>query len=123
MKSSNERAICVYPSILLSDEWRAKLKRRYEATLLEKDYKAWKNAEERYRENIAEIMLCGMPYLEIDDMNYDLEDIIRRAIFRNPDIDLHTSKLEQKQDKSNIKVPLDGLSEAELFEPMKHFND
>ena len=36
--SSNERAICIYPSLLLADEWKQKLYRRYAETDLTKDY-------------------------------------------------------------------------------------
>ena len=36
LKSSNERVICVYPSILLEEEWKAKLRRRYNETMGER---------------------------------------------------------------------------------------
>lgn len=93
LKSSNERVICVYPSILLSDEWKRKLHDRYEKTKLTKDYKAWMNAEERYHVNISDLMMCGIPHAEIDHMDYDLNEIITGVIKRNPKIDFHAWKL------------------------------
>ena len=93
MKSSNERVICVYPSILLSEEWKVKLQHRYNETRLEKDYKAWMNAEEMYHENISDLMMCGIPHAEIDHMDYDLNEIITGVIKRNPKIDFHAWKL------------------------------
>ena len=98
LKSSNERAICVYPSILLSEEWKIKLLHRYNETKLEKDHKAWMNAEERYHENISEMMMCGIPHVEIDYMDYDLHEIILGVIRRNPDIDFHAWKLFEAED-------------------------
>jgi ABC-type cobalamin/Fe3+-siderophores transport system ATPase subunit len=94
LKSSNERTICIYPSILISDEWKKKLHDRYEDTKLTKDYKAWMNAEEMYHINISDLMMCGIPHAEIDHMDYDLEKIIVGIIKRNKDIDLHTWKLK-----------------------------
>ena len=97
LKSSNERAICVYPSILRSEEWKIKLLHRYNETKLEKDYKAWMNAEERYHENISEMMMCGIPHAEIDNMDYDLNEIIIGIIKRNPEIDFHVWKLSEAE--------------------------
>lgn len=79
LKSSSETVICVYPSILLADQWIKKLEQRYNQSHLEKDYKAWKNAEDRYHENISELMMCGIPHIEIDSMDYDLKELIERA--------------------------------------------
>lgn len=101
LKSSNERVICIYPSILLSDEWKLKLHRRYEETKLTKDYKAWMNAEEMYHVNISELMMCGIPHAEIDHMDYDLESIIKGVIGRNPYIDLHAWKVSDMRGDTN----------------------
>ena len=79
LKNSQEIVICVYPSILLAEKWKQKLKERYAKTQLTKDYKAWKNAEDRYLENIAELMMCGIPYIEINSLNYDLKNLIESA--------------------------------------------
>ena len=76
---TSEILICIYPSILLADKWIEKLKQRYEQSHLEKDYKAWKNAEDRYHENISELMMCGIPHIEINSLNYDLKNLIESA--------------------------------------------
>ena len=101
LKSSNERAICVYPSILLSEKWKIKLLHRYNETGLEKDHKAWLNAEEMYHDNISDLMMCGIPHAEIDHMNYDLHEIILGVIKRNPEIDFHVWKLFKADDSKN----------------------
>lgn len=94
LKSSNERIVCIYPAIYLGEEWKKKLRDRYDKTGLDKDRKAWLNAEDRYHVNIAEMMMCGIPYAEIDSMNYDLEGIILGVVHRNSDIKLNTWKIE-----------------------------
>ena len=76
LKDSSEIVICVYPSILLVDQWIKKLEQRYNQSHLKKDYKAWKNAENRYHENISELMMCGIPHIEIDSLDYDLKNLI-----------------------------------------------
>lgn len=72
-------AVCV-PSFRLKDEWIKKLKKRYEESGLDKDYKAWKNAEDRYEENIHELISDANKYkwalYLINDINYDLHDVI-----------------------------------------------
>ena len=98
LKSSNERAICVYPSILLSEEWKKKLHDRYEETKLTKDFKAWMNAEDMYHEDISDLMMWGIPHAEIDNMDYNLHEIILGVIRRNPDIDFHAWKLLKEQE-------------------------
>ena len=66
------------PSKDLKDEWTAKLADRYQATNLDKDFKAWKNAVVRYDENIDELLnQYGFDYcVVIDSMNYDLESML-----------------------------------------------
>ncbi len=65
-----------YPLLGLKDEWIAKLEDRYQKSHLEKDYKAWRNAVERYDENIMEIANSGFMELPIMNMNYDLEQMV-----------------------------------------------
>lgn len=69
-----------YPSLSLKDEWIDKLKKRYEESGLEKDYKALKNAEACYEENIKDLMNdgCKDP-IEINSMNYDLGEMVFTA--------------------------------------------
>ncbi len=71
--------IC-YPEIDLEDKWIQKLKKRYEYSKLQKDYKAWKNAEDRYVDNIKELMECNAIKIPIKGMHYDLSDIIEKAV-------------------------------------------
>ena len=52
-----------------------KLKKRFEFTKLEKDYKALKNAKECYEENIEDL-LQENHIIQIQDINYDLNDLI-----------------------------------------------
>ena len=66
----------VCPSADLKDEWITKLEARYNATNLEKDYKAWKNAEQCYLDNIKELMFGGLFCYIIQNMQYDLKAIV-----------------------------------------------
>ena len=83
LKNSKEKVIVIFPSILKKDEWIKKLKNRYDRTGKEKDYKAWKNAEDRYIENIDELMRSGFWFIDIDDvLNYDLKKLIENGIMK-----------------------------------------
>lgn len=93
LKLSNERVICIYPSILLADEWKKKLHNRYRESGKTKDYKAWMNAENMYHENISDLMMCGIPHAEINHMDYNLLEIIKGVINRNSDIDFRAWKV------------------------------
>lgn len=64
-------AVC-YPSLELKDFWIEKLKDRYERTNLQKDYKAWMNAVDRYDDNIRELMASPFDKIELDNMFYSL---------------------------------------------------
>ena len=75
-KYSNEQLCVIFPSVELKDEWINKLKKRFESSKLEKDYKAWMNAEDRYVENIQELKNSGINYIELKDINYSLENIL-----------------------------------------------
>ena len=79
LKSKEDVVVCV-PSLILKDKWIEKLKSRYELTGLEKDYKAYINAADRFSENISEIMNSGFDLLLITDINYNLENIIEVVI-------------------------------------------
>ena len=70
----------MYPALHLKDEWIAKLKLRYENSKLDKDYKAYMNAVDRYGDNIKEIANSGLNCIEIDSMDYNLDELIERAI-------------------------------------------
>ena len=77
LKKSKRKVVAIYPALELKDQWIKKLRNRYNETGLEKDYKALANAEDRYEENIKEIIDDVEDSLVINDINYDLEDIIQ----------------------------------------------
>ena len=75
LKSEEYLVACV-PSLILKDEWINKLKERYKNSLLEKDYKAYMNAADRFTENVTEIMNSGFDVILITDADYNLQDLI-----------------------------------------------
>lgn len=75
-KYFDEPLICIIPSINLKDEWIKKLYKRYINHKSEKNYKAWMNAVDRYEDNINEIKNSGIEFIEIENINYDLENIL-----------------------------------------------
>ena len=77
---SDEKVICIYPSIDLKDEWIKKLKDRFDKDISDKNYKAWMNAVDRYIDNIIEIKNCGIPGIEITSMDYDLHGEIVKGV-------------------------------------------
>lgn len=82
LENSGETVVVVYPAIKLRDYWVDKLHRRYMDSGLEKDWKALKNAEERFDENIQELEKSVFAYkLVIENPYYDLEAMLVR--FRN----------------------------------------
>lgn len=76
LEKSNEFVCVVCPSINLKEQWIEKLRNRYQATKLEKDFKALANAEDRYEENINELIFGNLPCYEIEDISYNLSDIV-----------------------------------------------
>lgn len=77
LAKSQEQVYAIIPSITLKDEWIEKLRRRYDITGLEKDYKAFANAECCYEDNIREIIKdCDGNYYLITSLEYNLSDII-----------------------------------------------
>lgn len=66
--------VCViYPAPHMRAEWIRRLKDRYAETSTEKDYKAWKNAEEKYDENIADLMNeSSFGHIVIESTPYNL---------------------------------------------------
>lgn len=76
LEKSKEKVWVVCPALDLQVPWIEKLEERYLRTKLDKDYKALKNAEDRYIENIMEIVTSGFPVFYINDMDYDLCSVI-----------------------------------------------
>lgn len=92
-KTSDERAIIICPAKELKDDWIQKLRTRYENNRTEKNLRALRNAEERFEENIDELMHDGIKTILIDDMRYDLENLIRWVISVNLEIDFHDRQI------------------------------
>lgn len=76
LKKYQEKVIVICPCPDLKDEWIKKLEDRYLYTKLDKDYKAWKNAEDRYLENIEELTDGSFNWVYINRMTYNLAKII-----------------------------------------------
>ena len=93
-RKSDERAIAICPDKTLKAEWICRLETRYCKTLTNKDFRALENAKYRYDENIDEIEKCGIPVFKIYDTDYDLSELIRYVIRRNPNIDFHCRQID-----------------------------
>lgn len=72
LKGSEERICIICPDLSLKDQWIEKLKTRYENTKLDKDYKAYMNAVDRYEENIKELLREDFDHLVLADIGYRL---------------------------------------------------
>lgn len=86
-KDYNEHIVILIPSLELKDKWIKKLEKRYNDTKLEKDYKAWKNAEDRYTENINEHIEDAKKYnwdiFTIMYEYYELNDYINEYLYNH----------------------------------------
>ncbi len=66
----------IYPSLKLKEQWINRLQERFDRTKSTKDFKALKNAEEMYEENIKDLA-SERNTIIITDTNYDLNDLIK----------------------------------------------
>ena len=73
-KTENVYVIC--PDYQLKDKWIARLEARYNATKLDKDYRALMNAKDCYLNNIYELINGELPCIIVGDMKYDLKEIV-----------------------------------------------
>lgn len=80
LKNRQIQAKCCVPSLKLKNEWITKLENRFKFSNLDKDYKALMNAKDRYIENITEIIESGFDTIIIDNINYNLEELISQEI-------------------------------------------
>lgn len=76
LKCSDEKVYVCCPSLELKDAWIQRLKDRHARTGLEKDYKAWMNAVDRYSDNIRELLDSGFPVLLIESATGCVEDVL-----------------------------------------------
>ena len=83
LENSDEVVFVVCPSVALKEQWIEKLRTRYELTKSEKDFKALANAEDRYEDNINELVYGDLPCYEIESMSYNLSEIVEylRGLF------------------------------------------
>lgn len=72
------KVVCIYPSLNLKCEWISKLLKRYNTTNLLKDSRAYVNARDMYEEGINDLAHSGFETIELQDMNYNLRDIVDR---------------------------------------------
>ena len=81
-RNPTERQVIVYPALALKDAWIRSLKHRYEQTESDKDFKALKNAEQCYEQNITDLAnQAGFEHIEITSMSYSLENmLIKREV-------------------------------------------
>lgn len=79
LKGCGEYCIAIVPALELEEEWCTKLKSRYEESGLEKDNLAFLNAQDRYRENITEIIKDIPNTFLIDNMDYNLKQIVDKC--------------------------------------------
>lgn len=71
----DEKAVVICPSIKLKDEWIEKLKVRWEESKLDKDYRAYMNAVDRYTDNINELINSSFVVCEIENINYTMKHV------------------------------------------------
>ena len=67
----------VFPERWLKDEWINRLQKRYDAKPSNKNYKALMNAKDRFEDNVKELKEWGGGFYGIQDMDYDLMDIVK----------------------------------------------
>ena len=79
LTKSEEYCIAIVPSLELEEEWLERLKTRYEKSDTEKDLLAYLNAQDRYKDNISEIMRDVADTFVIKEMDYDLKQIVGKC--------------------------------------------
>lgn len=79
LKNSAEKVVLCYPSPAIKDEWIVRLRDRYKATTLEHDFRAYRNAEKHFDEDIADLMKSEHNSIVIDKPEYDLIKMIEEC--------------------------------------------
>lgn len=77
LNKRNTKFVVIFPTIKIKDKWLKRLEDRYNKSKLEKDYKALMNCKEKFEENICDLMK-EKNTLQIDNIDYDLKDLIER---------------------------------------------
>ena len=83
LENSSEDVVIVCPDVSLKEQWIEKLENRYQKSGLDKDYKAYMNALCRYEENIMELQESTIPNITIQDINYNLRDLLEYYSMRD----------------------------------------
>ena len=65
----------IFPSMTIKVEWLNRLKNRFDNTHLEKDFKAWQNAEQMFDENIEDLSNEKHTWT-LTSEDYDVNDLI-----------------------------------------------
>ena len=76
LKNSKERVVVVFPALELKEQWVERLKKRYETSGLEKDYKSMMHAVKNYEYDIKDLMKEPFDKIIIDSMDYNLKNMI-----------------------------------------------
>lgn len=77
LNDQNIEFITIYPALELKDKWIEKLENRYKLFPTDKNLRAFNYAKEHYEENIKDLFKEKF-VIEIIDINYDLEKILKR---------------------------------------------
>lgn len=80
LEKSKEKVLVIIPSLALKDEWINKLEERYHSSKNNKNKKALDAAKVMYSNSILEIMNGNLPYYVINNMDYNLLEIIKEEI-------------------------------------------
>lgn len=67
----------ICPSLKLEKQWIEKLKNRYLSSGLEKDKRSYERAKSNYVDDIGELINCGFPVVQIENIDYDIFDVVR----------------------------------------------
>ena len=73
----SSKFITICPALELKDKWIEKLENRYKLFPTDKNLRALNYAKEHYEENIKDLFKEKF-FIEIIDINYDLEKILKR---------------------------------------------
>lgn len=75
--NGNEEVITIIPDLEIKREWLGKLLKKYQTSLLEKDYNVYVRVRDFYETDINRIKNCkNISAIEIDSLDYDLKTII-----------------------------------------------
>lgn len=91
----NVKLMCCVPSIYLKDKWIERLWDRWRISQLDKDFKAYANAEDRFETNVDEIKQDIELCCEIYSLDYNLYEILE-SFFKVNGIDHGIYNLGQK---------------------------